>query len=216
MASNPFASRYLQPGQMPYFVASESIDSANATSKLYNLIIAEILAASPKRFAIVGPHGTGKSTLLCNLISHLQQHRNCHLVRLTASNACPDSLWKCCRLLDHQSILAIDGFEQLRTWNRLFLRYIQFRKKSVLLITAHRKLAQFRTVYETVSSPVIDELVVEALLAGRSQKAEELFCSRTWIDAKKNHGSNLRECLFDAYDWFESHNEIDRVTSENH
>lgn len=59
IAINPFATRYVRPGQLAWIG-----DGPHSLSKLVDTFTLELHC----RAAIVGPHGTGKSTLLAHMI----------------------------------------------------------------------------------------------------------------------------------------------------
>src|SRR5262245_55807228 len=56
-ATNPFATRWVRPGVIPYYFAH----TTNAAA------VVEKLKENRWRGAIIGPHGSGKSTLLASL-----------------------------------------------------------------------------------------------------------------------------------------------------
>src|SRR5258707_1037455 len=61
-ASNPFSTRFVRPGAIPYqFPERVTADS-----------LVEQLRSQNCRGAIIGPHGTGKSTLLATLIPAIE------------------------------------------------------------------------------------------------------------------------------------------------
>ena len=62
-ASNPFSTRYIRPGAIVYQFAEG--DSAAA--------MIDRLTACGGRAQIIGPHGSGKSTLVATLIESLRQ-----------------------------------------------------------------------------------------------------------------------------------------------
>src|ERR1700752_1716028 len=57
-ATNPFATRWVRPGAVPYHFT----DGTNAPGLIASL------KANHWRGAIIGPHGSGKSTLLATLV----------------------------------------------------------------------------------------------------------------------------------------------------
>jgi hypothetical protein len=72
-----------------------------------------------------------------------------------------------------------------------------------LLITTHQKHASFNTLWETSIDTQIEQHVLSMLLqAENTAKFNELLQSDAWKTSRDRHGSNLRESLFDMYDWW--------------
>ncbi|QDU77047.1 hypothetical protein Pan97_41070 [Bremerella volcania] len=125
MRRNPFSTRFTRPGEIPFvFPAGHSLES----------VIAAIEQPGAQG-AIVGPHGSGKSSLLETLSQHwsklgLIEQR----VRLTASRK-----HEVIPLgdLDSDSLLVIDGFEQLAFWKQRWIRWRCQQKAVRLLVTTH-------------------------------------------------------------------------------
>ncbi|MFN3148993.1 hypothetical protein [Bremerella sp.] len=126
MRRNPFSTRFTRPGTIPFIFPGEySLES-----------IVAAFDQPAAQAAIVGPHGSGKSSLLETLSQKwlevgLVEQR----VRLTASRKHnPLRLGS----LDATSLLVIDGFEQLSFWKQQWVRWRCQRKRTRLLVTAHR------------------------------------------------------------------------------
>lgn len=117
------------------------------------------LHALNHRAAIVGPEGTGKSTLLEDLEPHLSDKGfRTHRLRLNLENRRPPTeFWS--QTFGQQDILLLDGAEVLSRplWWRLRLQT----RASGLLITAHRP-GFLPTLLETATSPqLLNELLGE-------------------------------------------------------
>lgn len=150
---------------------------------------------------IVGPHGTGKSTLLHALVPHFSSAgRHVLWLTLTAGQrqlpASPD------RLLagrDTTTLLIIDGYEQLSRFARWRLRRRCRRHGVGLLVTTHRTAAAFpvtiavRCRLETVQQIVAD------LLHGYPDVLSPDDVSRCYHQS----AGNVRETLFALYDLYE-------------
>ncbi|PQO40296.1 hypothetical protein C5Y96_01610 [Blastopirellula marina] len=125
MRRNPFSTRFTRPGEIPFvFPAGNSLET-----------IIEAFQQPGAQGAIVGPHGSGKSTLLETLSEHWRKHGLVEQrVRLTASRkreTIPLSE------LDANSLLVIDGFEQLLYWKQRWIRWRCQQKRARLLVTTH-------------------------------------------------------------------------------
>lgn len=187
----------------------------------------------PKRcscFAIVGPHGTGKSTLLAQLEQSLLEtysHRGCQSLFLNSSSSSRQSLTKALRLLKTSSICLIDGFEQLPKCGQTICVWTAKSLQRKLIATSHALPKGFVPLWHTQMSPEIERYVVGQLLgnvcsgesgedpAKRSSNFKNrelldlLLESEEWRTSRAKHRENLRESLFDMYDWWG--NRVDEI-----
>ena len=96
------------------------------------------LEAMGWRGAVVGPHGSGKSTLIRSLVPRLAGRGFAvHTARLTEATPCLDATWWTrLRRVGGRAIAVVDGAERLGpiTWRRL--RY-RARRAAGLVITVH-------------------------------------------------------------------------------
>jgi hypothetical protein len=114
MASNPFSSRYLEPGAIPFcFRDKQTLE-----------VLAQRFGkwqhrghSSSLRLAIVGPHGSGKSTLM----SHLSRRLDCPLVVLHSSMSKWNGLKLVMQSARKQRVFLVDGYEQLPVWGQVLL-----------------------------------------------------------------------------------------------
>ena len=153
------------------------------------------LAAAGWRGEIVGPHGTGKSSLLAALVPVLeQQGRRVLILTLhDRQRRLPVDLRSAG--LDADSIVIVDGYEQLSWWNRWGLKRFCNRRRLGLLVTSHRATG-LPTLLRTEMTGELARKVVAAMLGSQSA-----LIAPAEIDAAlaRRHG-NLREALFDLYD----------------
>jgi hypothetical protein len=68
---NPFATRYVHPGAIPWLVPTTDQGPQPADARFFARLVDRFENECQRRAAIVGPHGTGKSTLLEHLIPRL-------------------------------------------------------------------------------------------------------------------------------------------------
>ena len=213
-AINPFSTRFLRPDANQYLFEEFSnspeqiVELSRARcEELVDMLLGirsnEAATSNGMRWSIVGPHGTGKSTLTCCLIELiLKRYVPVQVIRLSTEQRQIKQSWKL-QTLAKQGIFIVDGYEQLSIVGKLQL-CIQARSlEQCLLITAHTKMLGFRTLYETKRTRLTEEIVVRNLLEGLSVSSNDLLTSTFWQDSKQRHGQNLRESLFDAYDWYE-------------
>lgn len=188
--SNPFATRFTRPGALPYvFEADETAAH-----------LVERLDGFGWRGEIVGPHGTGKSTLLATLMPLLKTRGLAVLdVALRGGQRrLPADFWQRGRKLQRPAILVIDGFEQLRWLGRWRLRRGALKSGLGLLVTSHQSVGLPRLVTTAVSA-VLAERIVERLVGDAVGAADRNDLARRLAD----HEGNLREVLMDLYDVYE-------------
>jgi hypothetical protein len=130
MPTNPFCTRHVRPGAIPYiFPAGESAQQ-----------LVERLRENAWRGEIIGPHGSGKSTLVESLVPELRRAgvRPVVIAIHDWSRRLPAD-WSQ-TLVRARSVLVIDGFEQLpwfaRAWVKLRCRLL----RCGLIVTAHQPM----------------------------------------------------------------------------
>lgn len=152
-----------------------------------------------RRAAIVGDHGTGKTTLLAELMEDLRSRSEEVIsLRLSSDHRRTAALrvrsWLQ-EAIGSDAILVLDGAEQLpwRTWRALERKSLEFRG---LLITTHRP-GRLSTLLQTGSTPELLQELVEELtgvpLTDRAPAIRDLF---------RRHRGNLRDCLRTLYDGY--------------
>jgi hypothetical protein len=179
----------VRPGAIPFFFPP-SVDGAQLVARLRGF---------GWRGAIFGPHGSGKSTLLESLRPELRRagRRIVSVCLHDGERALPRELLDS-RPWDRETILVIDGYEQLSVWNRWRLEWRCRRDGCGLLVTAHRR-ARLPELYRTdVDRKLLDRLV-ERLLGDDRNLISRADVRR----AHALHGENLREALFALYDLHE-------------
>ena len=194
---NPFATRFVAPGEIPYFFSAAGD---------FRQLIARADKASWTG-QIVGPHGSGKTTLVRHLAEQLQQRFSaiefliirgirevqvCHRLEGDSNPASKSE--------DERTLYVIDGIERLSWLQRKLLIADCRRKRIGLLVTAHRRLRGLPVFYETT----FDEMRFEKILHHLgTQQYEDHFES-----LRSKFGDDCRDMLFELYD--------DHLRSENH
>ena len=195
MSSNPFSTRYTKPGAIA-FRFDDSPDSSNASARGIARLLDRILATDPKCWQIVGPHGSGKSTLVKMLLAALPLSATFeHFVLRDGQRTLPK------RPSQDQQLVVIDGYEQLG-W--LARRSLKRRMKSScerLLVTAHRDVG-FETLFETRVTRETVRNIVQELLDDQqaSIRIQQLLADEVIDGLLLRHGQNVREMLFELYD----------------
>lgn len=225
--SNPFATRYTAPGTIPYQFPAE-LGIRQLTDRW--------LGECQGRGVIVGPHGSGKTSLLHAWLPCLGPIEQLHQVagvlptphteppagqqrwvvpgirwfRLTHQQRSFQAIWNDSRRhWRPQLAIVVDGYEQLQLWSRwrLLKRCRQLRCR--LILTSHRRSLAVKTLWRTDVSPELGCRVIAQLLERNQANIPEDTCTQEHIAARlKRQGGNFREVLFELYDLAEHHRQI--------
>ncbi len=187
--SNPFSSRYVRPGAIPFFFPEGC--------SLEGLV--HRLEENGWQGQILGRHGSGKSALLAHLIPAIQQAgRPTRLYTLHQGarqlpepfpppDPEPSSL-----------VVVIDGYEQLSRWHRFRLRRLCRQAQWGLLVTAHRSVGLPLLLRLRPDLQLAEQIVQWLLRDGPSLIRPDEIAA-----AYQAHQGDLREMLFRLYDLWE-------------
>lgn len=154
-------------------------------------MIVERLARHGGRGAIVGPHGSGKTTLMDELADSLSSEPV--RIRLDAVTAHPfrTTVRALPTAVGSRHAVLLDGAEQLgaTAWWRLQQRV---RRAGLVVITSHRP-GRLPTVHTCATTPELLRELVRELDPATAATVDigDLF---------DRHGGNLRECFRELYD----------------
>lgn len=239
--SNPFSTRFIRPGATTYRFPPGVSETTLAKTFFEN---------HGGRAAIVGPHGSGKTSLLYALAPHLGTIVESHLcdgdpipkstdgsgksaapglqvfwfrlmvrgreasphvhVQRTPQRESLQALMHSRRKWQANTLLVIDGWEQIRWPMRGWIYWNAKRSLAKLLVTSHRKTI-LPTLWDSQVRPEIAQQVVRDLLEAAQRETHVLaqeqighICDpiRLQQAVAANQGS-LREVLFQLYDEFE-------------
>ena len=187
--SNPFSSRNVRPGAIPFLFSADEAPTQ----------LVDRLRAADWWGEIVGPHGSGKSSLVAALAPHLAAADR-HLLSISLHDGqrhlrayAGDRA-----AVDRRCLVIVDGYEQLSWFSRWRLKRLCRRRGCGLLVTSHGpvgfpRLYTMRPTLETAMQIVAGLVDLESGPIRRAD-VERLFAVR---------GGNLRDVLFDLYDLYE-------------
>ena len=182
---NPFATRHTRPGRLRFLFS----DGSSAESLISHLREHHWWGE------VIGPHGSGKSSLLAALRPLLADAgRDLVSVELhDGQRRLPSDVWRMVRWSPHVQ-LVIDGYEQLFRWERWRIKRRCRIAGCGLLVTAHASVG-LPLLYRTKPDFDLALRVVNSL--SKAIPAHEVeACFRATR-------GDLREMLFALYDHFE-------------
>ncbi|MGQ9562286.1 MAG: hypothetical protein ACUVQG_04460 [Thermogutta sp.] len=186
---NPFSARFVRPGAIPYiFPPGCSAES-----------VYEVFVANQRLGAVIGPHGAGKSAFITAMTAWMENHNQpCLRLELHDGQRTLDqTTWQQLESLQ-DTVVTVDGYEQLSAWSRYQLRRLCRKKNLGLIVTAHSDI-ELPLLYAPEPNEDLAWQIVQYLLA----RGDPLI-SREDVQVSFNrHQGNLREMLFDLYDLYE-------------
>jgi DNA replication protein DnaC len=201
LESNPFSTRFIQPGAIPFYFAE--VDFAKE-------LVSRFLQRQPCKMSIVGPHGSGKSSLVAAMIPLLSQELDRFdrpIVHFRVTHGIRQSRPTVRELtaLASDTVLIIDGYEQLSAIEHFAVLLKCMRTSVSLLATSHHPIGGIKTLWETRMDELIERVVLHHLLESYPPSVfDEAIHSEVWKESRLKHHDNLRESLFDMYDWWET------------
>jgi hypothetical protein len=210
VAVNPLSTRFVRPGQIDYlFPAGKLVDRSALFRNLER----------HQALAIVGPHGTGKSTFLHWWLKDRTDVRWIGLSsgRLVGPDAPPTTAiidqikhhfsawkrsWQLLRSLakDRNAYWVVDGWEQLPRIIAIAIRWSLRRHSKRLIVTSHRDHVGILTIHRTAVDADVLFSMLDHLLDQAPQTQAARIRSAAQRRIEKSEITNVREFLFDLYD----------------
>lgn len=195
-ASNPFSTRFVRPGAVPFQFPPEHQESKQSLDKLVDR-----LSSLGSRAQVIGPHGSGKSTLVRQLLAVLAQRGlPSYLVSLHDGERHMPAGWATAAQDAAARLVIVDGYEQLSAWNRWALKFHCRSHGWQLLVTAHQDVG-LPTLFRTATDLATARSIVAHLVASSDKNIDE----KSIADSFATAGGNVRDMLFALYDRYEQH-----------
>lgn len=188
--SNPFSTRFIRPGAIDYlFPPGVSADS-----------LATDLQQQNWRGSIIGPHGSGKSSLLAALLPAFES-RGRRIVQQQLQNGQRQLDWTPLKWREwaNDTLVIIDGYEQLSLWQRTLLSLRCWQRGTGLLVTAHQPV-RLPLLFATKPSLELALGIVQRVLPA----SDDRITPADVAEAYARRQGNLREMLLSLYDVFRS------------
>ncbi len=187
--SNPFATRFVRPGALSFRLPQ---------GMSFEALVAR-LRDHGWQGQVIGPHGSGKSSLVAALEPALTAAGR-ELVRVRLRDG--QRRWPAeidPRRWSNNTLAIVDGYEQLGRWARWRLTRWRRRAGCGLLVTAHASVG-LPTIWETrPSAELLARLVADLLHKPELTAAERAIVEGVF----ERRGGDLREALFDLFDLLE-------------
>jgi hypothetical protein len=191
--SNPFSTRFVRPDAMEFRFAPGP--------KLRQII--HRLWDKGCWGQIVGPHGSGKSTM----VAMLSRHASSYGIRAVPFTLHDDqrrmpagwkrTVWEAFER-GRSTMVVVDGYEQLSRFSRWRLSHICRTSGWGLLVTAHAPVG-LPMLYRTSTNVELAEMLVAMLLDGYDSSIDHKIIR----DAYHRHDGNLRMVFRDLFDHYE-------------
>ncbi len=196
--TNPFSTAAIQAGSIAYRFPAAVAGLESAAQ-----LIERLKRTCHGRAAIVGPHGTGKTTLLCTLAESLEQtFERVQWERCIAGDQVSHRI-----RFDHAQsprLIVIDGFEQLALWRRWWLRIQTRYHQCGMLVTTHRKPMGLPVLIHTSVSVDLAQTIVRELVKDQMREEYQAYFVKLVPTLLARQQGNLRETLFALYDAYEA------------
>jgi hypothetical protein len=183
---NPFA---VQPGRLSFhFNNGETISNLVRQLELHEW-----------RGEIVGPPGSGKTTLVHTMLPALQESgRDPRILHVRAGESRLPIVGSDLQTWNKTTQIIVDGYEQLGNWTRTLLTRI-CRNQRCGLLRVSQQPSEEPLLYRTATSLEVAHVLVRDLQANEETRVSEEEVAISY----ERHGGNLREVFRELHDSYE-------------
>jgi energy-coupling factor transporter ATP-binding protein EcfA2 len=192
--TNPFSTKFVQPGALAY----QRFDGGNLEH-----LVDDFDDRCRGWASIIGPHGTGKSTLIASLKAFFEKSRPVYAYRLSTQERSSAPINRDRHDWKRGGLVIVDGYEQLSAWSSWRLRRWVKKRCAKLLVTGHQVLPEFSVLWRTSIDEELGRRLRNRLLDSRPDLLAREDLEEAWQRARKSHPTDMRETLFAMYDWVE-------------
>jgi len=182
---NPFAMEHHHAGVLPFFLPEGQTVAG----------LLQAVRSGAGSGQILGPEGTGKSTLLRAIAEAARESGD----SVEEIRAAADG--KVQPFSASTRVLCVDEADRISWWRRAWLVRHARRHAQVLVVAARRDLG-LPTIWQCEVSEALMTRIAEAVLA-RSPELPKLVAAGRAPDALRECGGNARNALLRMYDWYE-------------
>ena len=196
---NPFSTRFVQPGAIPWLATDTSIDSL--LFRLYDV---------GNRAIICGPHGSGKSTILSHLASVAQRKGlKVHCLRIRSWSDAIRVMRVFATINPKQSLVSVDSWERLGFFGWFLCQFADFRGLCVV-VTVHKRpwWNNWPVLFHMKADDKTFRLLVDELMTKYAGSKTIEFSGAMLKEVFHRHSGNLREGFFELYDHYERQSRI--------
>jgi hypothetical protein len=188
-ADNPFSASRIRPGAMPFLFAAGHGPEP----------LVECLRRNGWWGQITGAHGSGKSALVAALVPWIDRAgKRTVLVELHDGQRRLPAALRDSAALAPETVVIVDGYEQLTVFNRWRLRRLCRRHGAGLLVTAHCDVG-LPELFHTA----VDLSSAERIVAALQREYPVQIVAADVARRFSRRGGDMRETLFDLYDLYE-------------
>ena len=196
VSQNPFSTRFIRPGVIPWHSTTTSPSA-----------LLKSLKDSNNRVVISGPHGSGKSTLLCHFCSVArEQGYEVYYLRCRSWIDVMRAIRLFFDVRPRHDFVCIDSLEMLKFFGWFFCLVADFRRVRVV-VTVHKRpwWCMWPVLVNTETSFRTFHELVRGLMVKCSPMETINFSKVMLQDIFKRNAGNLRESFFELYDHYEVH-----------
>jgi len=191
---NPFSTRFVRPGAIIY---------QRHDARSLDEWVDEFFDRYHGQASIIGPHGSGKSTLIASLKTCFAERAEVFAYRLSSTDRNFTSIWSDRRRWQQKSLVIVDGYEQLSVWSQWRLKVSVRYSKASFLITAHQAFRGIPVLWKTAIDEGLALKLRDSLLASHPEFLSSEELEDAWRDVRKAFPTDMRETWMSMYDWAE-------------